>query len=232
MPQFYGPQKGRNAMPADDDEGGLTLRRQDFDIRTAFATPVVLAPVDQAAALNATLLPLILQRASASAGVVRSNQGGWQSTDDFAAWSGEAGARLVRAAVALADSLTALQGEAGLARVAVNWKVNAWANVNKDGHGNAAHHHPGCFWSAVYWVQAGAPGEGGEFEMEDPRGILPGFIAPKLRYAVPGCLSAGGSDFITPVAGTLLLFPSWLVHAVRPFHGPHPRVSVAINLAP
>ena len=210
----------------------LAFRREAFEIRNAFATPVVLAPVDEAAALNAELLPVILARAERSAGVTRSNMGGWQSTDDFAGWSGPAGSRLVKAAVALADSMTALQGEDGLARVALDWKVNAWANVNRDGHGNAAHHHPGCFWSCVYWVQTGEVGDGGEFEIQDPRGILPGFVAPSLRYALPGCLSAGGSDFIVPVAGTLLLFPSWLVHAVRPFRGAEPRISVAINLAP
>ncbi len=219
-------------MPSDTESDDLTFRKRDFDVRQAFATPVILAPMDQAAALNAALLPTILGREAASAGVIRSNRGGWQSTDDFAAWSGEAGARLVTAAVRLADSLTAHQGDAGLDRVAVNWKINAWANVNRDGHGNAAHHHPGCFWSCVYWVQTGEAGDGGEFEIQDPRGILPGFVAPTLRYALPGCLSAGGSDFITPVAGTLLLFPSWLVHAVRPFRGAGPRVSVAINLAP
>jgi hypothetical protein len=73
---------------------------------------------------------------------------------------------------------------------------------------------------------------GGEFEMQDPRGILPAFHAPRLRYAVPGCLSAGLSDFLVPRSGTLVLFPSWLVHAVRPYRGTGRRVSVAFNLAP
>ena len=219
-------------MPSDPDPAALGFRRSGFETRNMFATPVILAPLAEAEALNAALLPPILQHAAASPGVVRSNLGGWQSSDDFAEWSGAAGARLLQAAVALADSMTALQGEAGLSRVAVRWRINAWANVNSEGHGNAAHHHPGCFWSCVYWVQTGDPAEGGEFEIQDPRGILPGFVAPNLRYAIPGCLSAGGSDFIVPQAGTLLLFPSWLVHAVRPFRGRRPRVSVAINLAP
>ena len=54
------------------------------------------------------LLPIILEREAASSGVVRSNQGGWQSTDDFAAWSGRPrrGQSLVKAAVALANSVT------------------------------------------------------------------------------------------------------------------------------
>ena len=172
-------------MPSDTGSDDLTFRKRDFDVRQAFATPVILAPMDQAAALNAVLLPTILGREAASAGVVRSNRGGWQSTDDFAAWSGEAGASLVTAAVRLADSLTARQGDAGLDRVAVNWKINAWANVNRDGHGNAAHHHPGCFWSCVYWVQTGEAADGGEFEIQDPRGILPGFVAPHPALCAP-----------------------------------------------
>ncbi len=218
-------------MLSDPGTAKLTFREPDLQIRNAFATPIILAPIEQAQALNAALIPLILKREAAFSGVVRSNQGGWQSTDDFAAWSGPAGASLIAAAVTLANSVTALQGETGVTRVALDWKINAWANVNRGGHGNAAHHHPGCFWSCVYWLQTGEAGEGGEFEIQDPRGILPGFVAPTLRYALPGYLSAGGSDFIAPVAGTLLLFPSWLVHAVRPFRGKEPRISVAINLA-
>ncbi|WP_158742255.1 TIGR02466 family protein [Acidisphaera sp. L21] len=217
-------------MQPDADAAALSFRKADFEIRNTFATPVIIAAIDEADELNAELLPTILDRAARSQGVIRSNQGGWQSTDDFATWSGPAGQRLVDAAVALANTMTGLQGAEGVTRVALNWKINAWANVNRDGHGNAAHHHPGCFWSAVYWLQTA--GEGGEFEIQDPRGILPGFVAPNLRYALPGCLSAGGSDFLVPTVGTLILFPSWLVHAVRPFKGTQPRVSVAINLAP
>jgi len=67
--------------------------------------------------------------------------------------------------------------------------------------------------------------------MHDPRGVLPAFYAPGLRYALAGCLSAGGQDFFTPRAGVLALFPSWLVHAVRPYTGAGERISIAFNLS-
>ena len=139
--------------------------------------------------------------------MIRSNQGGWQSTDDFAVWSGPAGASLVAAAVALANSVTALQGETGVTRVALNWKINAWANVNRDGHGNAAHHHPGCFWSCVYWLQTGEAGEGGEFEIQDPRGILPGFVAPDLALRLARLFERGRIGFHHAGCGNAIAVP-------------------------
>ena len=62
-----------------------------------------------------------------------------------------------------------------------------WANVNRSGHGNEFHSHPGAFWSAVYYVDDGGidadPSLGGELEFMDPRGPLPAMNAPHLGYA-------------------------------------------------
>jgi len=35
---------------------------------------------------------------------------------------------------------------------------------------------------------------------------------------------------IRPVAGRIVLFPSWLRHSVRPHRGDRERVSIALNL--
>ena len=35
---------------------------------------------------------------------------------------------------------------------------------------------------------------------------------------------------ITPQAGTMLMFPSWLHHWVRPFQGTGERISIAFNV--
>jgi hypothetical protein len=70
---------------------------------------------------------------------------------------------------------------------------------------------------------------GGEFEMQDPRGVAPAMYAPLLGFAVPGGQSAGASELIHPKSGQLVLFPSWLLHAVRPYRGERERISVAFN---
>jgi hypothetical protein len=42
----------------------------------------------------------------------------------------------------------------------------------------------------------------------------------------------GASEVVRPVPGTLVLFPSWLSHAVRPYTGDAVRISIALNLTP
>ncbi|GEQ99810.1 hypothetical protein JCM17845_04340 [Iodidimonas gelatinilytica] len=41
----------------------------------------------------------------------------------------------------------------------------------------------------------------------------------------------GREQVFRPAAGTMVVFPSWLMHSVRPYLGTHERVSVAINLS-
>ena len=64
-----------------------------------------------------------------------------------------------------------------------------WANVNRAGHGNEFHSHPGSFWSGVYYVDDGGigadPSLGGELEFMDPRAAGVGDVraAARLRHA-------------------------------------------------
>lgn len=209
----------------------LSFSKERFEIQHRFATPFVVAPLNDVTELNAALLTTILDRSRSDPGVIRSNRGGWQSAADFATWCGPAGTQLLETIVKLANGLTAIETAEGLVHHPPRWNVNAWANINSSGDANASHHHPAAFWSGVYWVGTGAAGDGGEFEMHDPRGILPAFYAPQLRFAIPGYLSAGSQDFYAPAAGVLVLFPAWLVHAVRPYQGAGQRVSIAFNLS-
>lgn len=208
----------------------LALDPNLFEVRSLFPTPFVYAPVSQPEALNEALRRVILSRAADGAGVALSNAGGWQSPDDFGAWAGEPGRLLLDLARRLGDSVTGIVQQGQFQRGAPEWKVNAWANINFAGDLNKVHHHPGAYWSGVYWVSIDSKAEGGAFEAHDPRGVLPTIYAPQLRYALPGCLAAGGADYITPKPGVMALFPAWLQHAVLPHASPEPRISVAFNL--
>ena len=206
------------------------MPRMQAEIRSYFATPVVIATLPEAAELNAELRRVILERERQDQGVHHSNLGGWQSSWDIESWGGPAAGRLLGAARELATRMTC--DRAGQA-VRVAWKTNAWANVNRRSHGNEFHTHPGAYWSGTYYVDDGGIGDdhalGGEFEMQDPRGVAPAMYAPLLGFAVPGGQSAGASELIYPNSGQLVLFPSWLLHAVRPYRGDRERISVAFN---
>lgn len=208
------------------------MSRLKAELRSYFATPVTIATLDDGAALNDQLKRIILEHEAASEGVQHSNLGGWQSDWDLETWGGEAAGTVLRAARDLATKLTA--DRAGKP-VRIAWKANAWANVNRHGHGNEFHTHPGAYWSGTYYVDDGGIGAdpelGGEFEIQDPRGIAPAMYAPLLGFAVPGGQSAGASELISPKAGQMVLFPSWLSHAVRPYRGERTRISIAFNFS-
>jgi uncharacterized protein (TIGR02466 family) len=208
------------------------MSRLQAEIRSYFATPVVVATLADAEPLNTELRRVILERERQDQGVQHSNLGGWQSNWDFESWGGPPARRVLDAARDLATRLTSDRAGKPL-RIA--WKSNAWANVNRRGHGNEFHTHPGCYWSGTYYVDDGGAGDdhtlGGEFEMQDPRGVAPAMYAPTLGFAVPGGQSAGASELIRPKAGQIVLFPSWLLHAVRPYHGERERISIAFNFS-
>lgn len=203
-----------------------------FDAVTAFATPIMVADIPDGAQLNASLLPALLKREAEQPSKSHSTLGGWQSTWDVDKWAGAAAVKLLAIGRNIANRST--MDRTGNP-VSIMWQANMWANINRSGHGNEFHSHPGSFWSGVYYVDDGGisadPGLGGELEFMDPRGQAPAMYAPNLAFAIPGGLSAGANETMHPRAGRLVMFPSWLLHQVRPYRGNAQRVSIAFNLS-
>jgi uncharacterized protein (TIGR02466 family) len=202
-----------------------------FETVTLFSTPVVLSDLPDAAALNADLRAAIVHRETTHPGTQHSNLGGWQSEWDMDRWGGAAAIKLLAIGRNTANRVTTDRlGNP----VALTWKANMWANINRSGHGNEFHSHPGSFWSGVYYVDDGGieadPSLGGELEFMDPRGPGPAMYAPHLAYGKAG-LSVGANETVRPKAGRLVMFPAWLLHQVRPYRGKAQRISIAFNLS-
>ena len=196
-----------------------------------FATPVVLHDLPDGAALSAELRKTIAEHEKTHPGTQHSNLGGWQSEWDMERWGGAAAIKLLAIARNTANKVTTnREGQP----VLVPWKANMWANVNRTGHGNEFHSHPGSFWSAVFYVDDGGidadPSLGGELEFMDPRGPGPAMYAPNLAFGKYG-LSVGANELIRPKTGRLVMFPSWILHQVRPYSGTAERISIALNLS-
>jgi len=203
-----------------------------------FATPLVVFDVPDAAGLNVELRRVIDERVKSHPSTHKSNMGGWQSSWDMDRWGGPAAIKLLAYGRNIANRMTTDQnGVVGKGpypgHFAVTWTANMWANVNRSGHANEFHSHPGSYWSGVYYVDDGGiaadPSLGGELEFLDPRGAVSLMNAPHLRMA--GHLSAGSTERRVPQAGRLVMFPSWIFHQVRPYHGAAERISIAFNLA-
>lgn len=203
-------------------------------IKPLFPTPLVVDRPFETEAEVRTLAGTIRSRAAGTDGTTRSNLGGWQSAPDFLDWAGEEGVTLMRRVVALCDRNTLSYADGALSRAAHDWDLTAWANLNRAGHANAAHVHPGAYWSGCFYADdggiAGRPDLGGAIEFCDPRGPLPMMYAPAMKLGIEGCVTAGLAERFFPTTGDLLLFPSWLRHAVLPYQGDGERISVAFNL--
>ncbi|MBS0538233.1 MAG: 2OG-Fe(II) oxygenase family protein [Proteobacteria bacterium] len=202
-----------------------------FETVPLFATPILMVEVPDAPALNTALREVIERRQKTHAGIQHSNLGGWQSDWEMDRWGGAPAIKLL--AIGRNTATRATTDRQGRP-VSVTWRANMWANVNRSGHGNEFHSHPGSFWSGVYYVDDGGshadPSLGGELEFMDPRGPGPAMYAPHLAFGNAG-LSVGANETIPPKAGRLVLFPAWLLHQVRPYRGTAERISIAFNLS-
>lgn len=208
----------------------------DVQTKHLFPTPFMVAsfPTDVSARINAALVPMLLQKAATEKTAEITNIGGWQSDTRIMDWGGEPVHTVVAALLELIQQATLDLRRPDMAP-AVNWKIYGWANINRKGHMNVVHTHPGAYWSAAYYVQTQDiemnPELGGEFQVLDPRGTLPITYCPQLRIGMENFLSCGGHELHRPKAGECLLFPSWVPHAVLPYKGDDARISLAFNFS-
>jgi uncharacterized protein (TIGR02466 family) len=108
---------------------------------------------------------------------------------------------------------------------------DCWSHVTRRGGYFGLHNHPNASWSGVYCVDPGR---------HDPdkksSGVL-SFVNPTITNVMH--MDAGVSRMQLPYgaqtanltleAGQLVLFPSWVLHDVKPFEGEGERVTVAFN---
>jgi uncharacterized protein (TIGR02466 family) len=213
-------------------QGAAGADAPQLTLLNLFPTPLVIATLPDAEALNVELKRIIFAREAAGESVQRSNHGGWQSSWDLHQWGGAPMHSVVAFVRAIVEHMTV--DRAGK-RHELAWRINAWANVNRQGHGNQFHTHPGALWSATYYVDDGGvgadPSLGGEFEIQDPRGVAPVMYAPYLTFPGPDGAALGEAQRLPPRSGMCVVFPSWLSHGVRPYRGTRERISIAINFS-
>ena len=196
-----------------------------------FETPILKASPPDAEALNAELLEAISVQRSKHPGIQRSNIGGWHSDTDMAAWGGEAGHTLADFAVNTASSHMVDMAPGGKRQF--TWSIEMWANVTPPGCSNQLHCHPAAYWSGVYYPDPGGSeieGNGGELLLEDPRYPMAYMTVPELLLRDENSDPMQSQFALRPVAGHIVMFPSWLRHSVRPHEGDRDRVSIAVNL--
>ena len=183
-----------------------------------FPTPVYIQEVPNAVELNQYLEQKIIQWSQQDKGVSKTNAGGWHSTTDM---------NQKEEYNVLTKELFAMQEEIFKKEFLTQKPVlgNMWANINYPGNANRPHLHPNALFSGVYWIKA--PEKSGSLMLYEPRpGVqctMPnrkeGKLPPELWREV----------HYQPKAGTIIMFPAWLWHEVKPNESNDTRISVSFN---
>jgi len=101
----------------------------------------------------------------------------------------------------------------------------SWANVYRAGDFCMPHSHVRSTASVVYCVEAG------DEDMEDSLSGQFGFVDPRLSSCCQdqeGCVT---KPFYPGMKkGTMIIFPSQLVHTVNPYLGKRPRITLSWNI--
>ena len=102
---------------------------------------------------------------------------------------------------------------------------NMWANINPPGGMNQPHIHPNALFSGVYYVKSQP--NCGRLKIYDPR---PGvqLNMPSRKPGNPG-KDLWREAYIDPIPGRIVMFPSWLWHAVEENKSNDIRISVSFN---
>jgi uncharacterized protein (TIGR02466 family) len=206
---------------SDESMNPMVDMARNGQVENVFATPIFWHTLKNCEGLNSDLRALILEREKSTGSATKSNMGGWQSAPDFFDWKAPAVAALERYVRCALDVATVRVMAPKFVRA--TFDLHGWGAVNREGHYNTAHVHPMSTWSGVYYVDPGESADDtteGNIEFAHPAAAATMTFFPTLLPS---------ARLVRPQAGLMLLFPSYLLHAVRIYRGKSPRICVPFN---
>lgn len=99
-----------------------------------------------------------------------------------------------------------------------------WINILGEGGHHSGHIHPGSVLSGTIYIAM--PKDAGDIRFEDPRLAMMMGAPPESDDAPE---DSRRFVYITPKAGELIMWESWLRHEVMPNRTEEPRISVSFN---
>lgn len=164
----------------------------------------------------------------------RAHPGVFESEFDFLEWPSPATKDLKQFLYGHLASAVRMASEFDdQAMAQLRFNCHSWFHITRRGGYFPQHNHPLASWSLVYCVDPGDEQPPNEFEaghlvFQDPR-----LTASMYLDAANGRMSRDYSfDAVRfrPRKGDVLVFPSYIQHAVEPYAGQRPRVTVAANV--
>jgi uncharacterized protein (TIGR02466 family) len=139
---------------------------------------------------------------------------------------------------------TSLQATAGQANAGV-WPaahqglqlelMGVWFQIQNGAAFHDIHTHGNCSWSGVYYVQIDPPAQRHRHPEFGPLNGATRFYSPMFPLLGGAHIDMGNAWLqqatldVAPVAGDLVLFPSFLPHKAMPYVGEQDRIIVSFN---
>lgn len=200
---------------------GLT-QYLDHGVILGWPTPILTREIDNDD-LAPRLARIILEKEREVRNVQRSQVGGWRSDDDLFEWPFPEVTSLRERVMDMMQGMLSIY--TGGQSVSGDATMKAWATVARSGDFTRVHTHPATHLSGVYFASGGEPDgtrpEAGQYGFIDPRIGIEMTPAPGLPY--------GERLAVTPAAGTMVMYPSWLQHYTEPFFGAGERIAVSFT---
>jgi len=187
-----------------------------------FSTPIWISQIENYENINEELKNFIYdQKKNSPKGTLKSNVKGWHS-EQFNLQN-----------ESLKNFLEALRPKIEESIIDMGWDTknqitkitSMWSIINKKESFNEKHHHGNSALSAAYYVNADQ--DSGDIVFYDPRHA---FIFSHPETSQINDLNAQVKS-INPKSGTLILFPSYLEHSVKPSTSEEDRIVISFNIS-
>jgi len=100
-----------------------------------------------------------------------------------------------------------------------------WVNISRRGEYSMPHTHPDSTASVVYCLDPGDPNP------DDPMDGLLAFVDPRYEACCRDDKAFMNTPFMPKMtAGSMIIFPSTLVHCVNPYAGERPRITFSWDI--
>jgi uncharacterized protein (TIGR02466 family) len=209
-----------------------------IQVQPFFAVPFGFAQLENCSALNAGLRALLLQRAAEGSQYANprplTQRNGQVFESEFQLFRATDGP-IQQLKQFCWSSLLGLIAELNKYDEAVMRRLlihsDSWFHVTRRGGFFGLHNHPNASWSGVYCVSPG------QHDADKPDSGLLSFVNPATMSAMHADAANAsmrgafgtGIRHVKFEPGQLVLFPSWVLHDVKPFEGEGERITIAFN---
>ena len=194
-----------------------------------FTTPVLREATTLSPEQLAEIRDYLLKLPETNEGDAKSNRGGWHSKGNLFSPDHQQFPAL-RGAVTTA--MFNYIGEVFGYRGDIQLALTGWTVINRAGDYNVPHNHAANLLSGALYVVVPADMKNGNIVFQDPRLNLNAHETEGMRRVGLRPPWMNTNITVPPMAGEVLVFPSWLVHYVEPFEAPDPdaiRVVISFN---